>query len=248
MNRIRAFAILACAASVIACEKNTITDINGAAPQANMRFFNFGVSTPGVNFYANTQKVTAISSTTGAESTTGINPGGVGNGGVYSSIPTGTYTLSGKIAATTDKDLAISSTSATVESGKYYSYYLSGPYDATTKKNDAFIVEDAFPVAIDFTQASVHFVNAVSTAAPQILYAKNTTTGTEYPIGGAIGYKSGGAFVNVPFGVYDLSTRLPGSSASIYTRTAVTFGAHAYTIAAQATSATAGTLDLTTNR
>ena len=69
----------------------------GRSP-ARVRFFNFGVNAPGVNFYANDTEVTAISATellsrrttprrvcntTGAESTTGVAYGGAGIGGLY---------------------------------------------------------------------------------------------------------------------------------------------------------------------
>ena len=45
---------------------------------------------PGVNFYANDTKMTAISSTSGSESTTGTAYGAVGNSGIYSGIAPGT--------------------------------------------------------------------------------------------------------------------------------------------------------------
>jgi len=37
--------------------------------------------------------------------------------------------LTANIAATTDKNLAISSVAANVENGKFYSYFVSGIYD-----------------------------------------------------------------------------------------------------------------------
>jgi len=37
-----------------------------------VKFYNFSTGAPGVNFYANDTKLTAITSTTGAESTTGV--------------------------------------------------------------------------------------------------------------------------------------------------------------------------------
>src|SRR5205814_2376341 len=80
----------------------------------------------------------------------------------YSSIEPGQYTLAGKIAAATDKDLAISSVNATIEDGKYYSFYMSGFYNTTTKTVEGFIVEDNFSDATDFTMATVRFVNAIS--------------------------------------------------------------------------------------
>lgn len=271
MNRNRAFAALLCAAAALAgCdfEKNAVQDITGPLPAARIKFFNFAVNAPGVNFYANDTKMTAISSTactppadtlcttTGIEQTTGVNYGGVGSGGLYSGIAPGQYTFTGRIAAATDKNLPISSVAATIEEGKHYSFYQSGIYNTATKKADAFLVEDAFPAQIDWSGAHVRFVNAIFNANPMTLYAKNTATGQEYAIGGAVAYKSGGAFVALPNGTYDLSTRYTGASTNAIVRTGVTFGTgRVYTITAQGditvTSPTSGNrplLDNTANR
>lgn len=98
--------------------------------------------------------------------------------------------MSGKIAATVDKDLAIANVNATIADGKAYSLYLSGFYNTTTKTVEGFVVEDNFPATIDFSQATVRFVNAISNANPLTLYAKNTLTGTEVPVGAAVAYKA----------------------------------------------------------
>jgi hypothetical protein len=239
MNRlITAQAALLGAALLASCsfDKNTVQDITGPVPGgASVRFFNFGVNAPGVNFYANTQKMTAITSATGVESTTGIIYGGVGGGGDYSAIIPGQYTLTGKIAATTDKDLAIATVAATtLADAKYYSYFMSGFYDATAKSSDAFVVEDPWVTPTDFTVASVRLVNAISNSSPMILYAKNPTTGTEVALGAAVTYKGAGAFVSLPAGSYDLSTRATGSATNLIVRTGVSFlGGHAYTVGAR---------------
>ena len=235
MQTFRSVAVLVCAVSLSACgEKNAVTDITTPLTGAAIRFFNLGLNAPGVNFYANTTKLTAISSTTGAESTTGKVYGGVANAGLYSSIAPGQYTLTGKIAAATDKDLAVSTVSSTLDNGKFYSYYVSGLYNTTAKTVEAFVVEDPLPPAIDFNVAYVRFVNAISNSSSMTLYAKNTLTLTEAAIGGAVAYKGAGAFVSVPNGVYDVSTRLAGSSANAITLTAVSFVAgRVYTVSAR---------------
>ena len=240
MNRHKSIAALMFAAALVSCdyEKNAVQDITGVAPESGIRFFNFAISAPSVNFYAGERKVTAVSSgtcttpplsetctTTGSESTSGIGYGGVGSGGFYTGLEPGQYTFTGKIAATVDKDLPITSMSATLENGKKYSYYMSGVYDATTKKSDAFIVEDPYPAKVDWSAAHVRFVNAIYNANAMTLYAKDQVTGTEYPIGGTIAYKSAGVFTPVPNGVYDLSTRYAGSSTNVLTRTGVGFEA-----------------------
>jgi hypothetical protein len=226
MNRHSYIAALLCAGVLSACSKDPVRDISGPPPAASrIRFFNFGVNAPGVNFYANTTKMTAITnSVDGVETTTGVAYGGVGAGGAYEAIAPGQYTLTGKIAATTDKDLAISPLTTTIEDGKYYSYFMSGFYDATAKTVDAFVVEDPVVPPTDFTVATVRFVHAISNANPMTLYAKNTLTpNTEYAIGAEVAYKGAGVFAQIPAGVYDLSTRYTGSSTNVVTRTGVSF-------------------------
>jgi hypothetical protein len=232
-----------------------VQEITGSDPGARVKFFNFGVNAPAVNFYANTTKMTAISSTTGSESTTGTAYGAVGSGGLYSAITAGQYSLEGKIAAATDKDLAIAKVTTTIENGKHYSYYMSGFYSTTTKTVEAFVVEDPLPADFDYSSAYVRFVNAISNSSPMILYAR-PATGNEIAIGPGVAYKAAGAFVAVPGGVYTISTRAAGSSTNLITRTAVSFSAgRVYTISARGdmtiTSTTATNrpfLDNTVNR
>jgi hypothetical protein len=258
MKRLVTLAGLVGAALVTACnyDKNAVQEITGPLPASAVKFFNFGVGTPSVNFYANDAKMTAITSATGTESTTGVAPGGVGNGGLYSGLAGGTYTLTGKISATTDKDLAISNLSAQIADGKYYSYFISGIYNATAKTAEAFIVEDPLP-AVDPAMAYVRFVNAISNGPAMTLSVKNSSTGTTTAIGGDVAYKSGGAFIAIPGGIYDLTTRVAGASTDAITRTAVSFSAgRVYTIGARGdytlpstgTSANRPQLDNTANR
>jgi hypothetical protein len=234
MTTFRSIAILFAAVALGACDKNAVQDITAPLPSARIKFFNFGVNAPSVNFYANDTKMTAISSTTGAESTTGVAYGSVGSGGFYGAIAPGSYTLQGKIAATVDKDLAVSKVTSTLADGKAYSFYMSGFYDATAKTVEGFVVEDNFPATIDYTVATVRFVNAISNSQPLQLYAKSTVTGTEVPIGAAVPYKSASTFVTVPGAVYDLRARATGATTDAVVRTAVSFSAgRVYTITAR---------------
>ncbi|MGI9182044.1 MAG: DUF4397 domain-containing protein [Longimicrobiaceae bacterium] len=254
MNLFRAFAVLLCAAALAACEENAIPDLTGPMPSARIKFFNFGVGAPGVNFYANDTKLTAIASATGTESTVGVNYGGVAAGDRYTAIQPGQHTFSGRIAAATDKDLPISNVNATIADGRHYSFYQSGIYDATTKRVDAFIVEDDVPATIDWTVARVRFVHAIANANPMTLYATNTETGQEVAIGGEVAYKSAGAFTALPRGTYDLRARYAGSTANVIVRTGVGFEpGRMYTIGARGnitvtTGANEPALDLTINR
>lgn len=251
-TRTSILALLCMAALVSACDKNAVQDITQPSPgEARVKFFNFGVGSPGVNFYANTQKMTAITSATGVESTNGVAYGSAGSGGLYMAIEPGQYTLAGKIAAATDKDLAISGVSTTLDAGKYYSFYQSGKYDTSTKKVDAFVVEDPFPAQFDYTTAYVRFVHAIFNANAMTLYAKNTTTLAEVAVGGSVAYKAAGAFVAVPNGTYDLGARYAGVTTNALGRTAVSFSAgRVYTITARGDITVTSTqlLDNTLNR
>jgi len=249
MNRIRLIPALLGATVLAACSKDAIQDVlNGPTAGSYIKFYNFGVNAPSVNFFANDTKVTATSSTscsppstppnpacssTGIESTVGTAYGSLGNAGLYSSVAPGQYAFTGRISATTDNGRAVAKLTSTLANGKYYSLYTSGFYDATGKTMDAFIIEDAFPAAIDFTTTSVRFVNASSNANPMTLYAKNTVTGDSVAVGTAIAYKSGGAFVTMPGAVYDLTVRYAGSNTAVVVRTGVSFVAsRVYTVTA----------------
>jgi hypothetical protein len=235
MTRNTSIAALLVAGLLSGCGKEAVQNITEAPPASSrIRFFNFGVGAPGVNFYADQTKMSAIASTTGTESTTGIIYGGVSATGDYSAIAAGTHTVTGRIAAATDKDLPIATLSTTIDDGKFYSFYMSGFYNTTTKTSDAFIVEDPFVKPTDFSVATVRFVHAISNANPMTLFAKSTVTGTEVPVGAEVAYKGAGAFTTLPAGVYDLSTRYTGSSTNAIARTAVSFsGGKVYTIGAR---------------
>lgn len=256
ITRWRAIATLLGVAALASCDKNAVQLIGGPAEASQIKFFNFGVNAPPVNFYANATKVTAIGSSNGSEATTGVSYGSVGAGGYYSALAPGDYTIAGKIAATTDKDLAISNVPVTLVTGKRYSFYLSGPYSTAAKTVDGFAVEDDFSDTIDWSVAYVRFVNAISNANPMTLYAKNTTTGTEVAVGGAVAYKGAGAFTALPEASYDLSARYAGASTNAISRSAVFFArGKIYTIGARGdisvTSSTATNrpfLDNTANR
>lgn len=248
--------MLAAAVAISACDKNAVQEDEIAAPvtgSAMVKFFNFAVGGPGVNFYANDTKVTAISSTTSAESTIGTGYGAAGTGGLYNALKPGQYTFSGRIAAATDKGLAIATVPATIQEGKSYSVYLSGIYNTANKTSDAFVVEDVLP-PLDYTVACVRFVNAIATSSPMALYVKDSVAGTETKIGNEVAYKSAGSFTCLPEGSYNLSIRSAGSSTNVATRTAVSFNAgRAYTIAARGNIASTAVatrpfLDLTANR
>ena len=207
MPTIRTFAALGAALVLSACsmEKNAVQDITGPVTGGQVRFFNFGYGTPTVNFYANDAKVTAITSATGVESTSGVAYGGVGNAGNYSVLAPGSYTFAGKSTVVADSGRLISSIPGTLVDGKRYSVFQSGPYNTTAKTVDGFIVEDDIPGTIDWTKAYVRFVNASANSNPMTLNATNTVGGEIVPVGTAIAYKSAGSFVAVTPGTYNIA-------------------------------------------
>ena len=259
MKNFRSILLLMSAVALGACEKDAVQQIGEpVVGGARIRFFNFGLGAPAVNFYADNQKVTAVSSTTGVESTNGVAYGAVGvsANGYYSLVDAGQHTLSGRISATVDKDLAISNLSATLVDDTYYSFYQSGVYNTTTKTVDSFIVVDDIPEEIRDVQADVRFVNAIYNSQPMTLYARNTVTGVETAIGDNVAYRAAGAFTTLPAGSYDLFTRVAGSATNVITRTAVAFeNRRVYTISARGDMTVTGTtatnrpiLDNTPNR
>lgn len=273
MKSYRPLAMLLGVVLLASCDTGSkgMLNISGPTAGSSVKFFNFGVGAPTVNFYANDLKVTAASSTScssavngkttdttclnaGKEATTGTGYGAAANGtGLYSSVAPGTYTLSGRITTSTNNGVAISNTSAQLADGKYYSYYLSGIYNSTAKTVEAFVVEDPLP-AIDYVNANVRFVNAISNSQPMTLYAKLQTTGVETAIGSTVAYKNAGSFVTLAPGIYTLSTRVAGSATNVITRTDVSFSAgRVYTVTSYGDiTATKGTtvpsLDNTANR
>lgn len=254
VNSLRIVAALSCVA-LLGCDKNAVQDLLVSPPAAaQVKFFNFGVGAPNVNFYANDTKLTAISSTVGSESIIGTAYGAAAGGGFYVAVDPGQYDLNGRITATTDKDLAVSHVNTTLATGKRYSLYQSGFYNTTTKTVEAFIIEDDFTTPTSFAVASVRFVNSISNANPMTLYARATTAdSTVVAIGGDVAYKSAGPWTSLPTGSYDLYTRYTGSTTNLILRTAVGFaGGRVYTVTARGditSSATARvpTLDNTAN-
>ena len=249
MTRIRLLSSLLGGLALTACTKDAVQQITGPTAGSYVKFFNFSVNAPSVNFFAGDTKVTAISSTsctpptvppipacstTGIESTNGTAYGSLGNAGLYSTLAPGQYQFSGRISATTDLGLSVAKVSQTLENGKFYSVYMSGIYNTTGKTTDAFVIEDPIPPQIDFTITTVRFVNAISNAGPLTVYAKNTATGDSVAIGSSIAYKGASTFVTMPGAAYDLTARAPGSNTALFTLAATSFVAgRVYTVTAR---------------
>jgi len=244
MNRYASLALALCAVTAAACGDQTVQNITGPVTGAAVKFVNVSVGSPGVNFFAGTSKVTAISSTScqppndttstcrtnGVESTTGTGFAALGNGGLYNSVTPGTVTLAGKIAAATDNGLDIGDVSAQLVDGKFYSFYLSGVYNTTTKKADAFVIEDPVPPAPD-TLTYVRLVNAIAGSQPMALTIQNTTTNATSVPNTGVAYKAAGAFTAVPAGVYNLTGNSTGA-VPVASNISLVAG-HVYTVVAR---------------
>ena len=256
MMKFRSIAVLLGVFALASCNQDGVQDITGVVPAAKIRFFNFALNAPQVNFFANDTKMTAVLSSAGTEVSTGVAYGAVGAGGYYSGVTPGSYQFSARISDTSVKNVTISKVTQNIDAGKTYSYYTSGLYDPVARMADGFVVEDPYLTTFDDSQAYVRFVNAIYNSSPMTMYAKNTVTGVEVPIGSTVAYKSAGAFTPLPNGIYDLSTRVAGSSTNAIARTGVQFSfGRIYTITARGditVSSTTATnrpfLDNTANR
>lgn len=273
MHRLQSLgAVLLGAALLSSCDlfgnDTGIRDITSPTiPTARIKFHNFSPGSVGVNFYANDAKMTGVltsacgvpstaadstaCATSGKESTTGVayptsatSDAGVASGGIYAAIAPGQYTLSAKVAA---QSVVVATAAQAIADGKYYSFFMSGLYDATNKTAEAFVVEDPIPAgAADYSVAYVRLVNAISNATgPLTLYVTNVETKAERAIGTAVAYKSAGTFVSVPAGSYNLAVRYSGSAANVISRTGMSLvGGRVYTVTSRGSTATSSTLGL----
>lgn len=215
-------AVLLLSTIILSCDKTDIQTIDSPVKESGIKFYNFSVNSPAVNYFANDIKVTSAVSTTGAESgTTGLTYGTVyPANGAYATLDRGTYDFKATRPSTaaTDKNLVINKLTANVVEGKNYSLYMCGFYNATAKTTDAFILEDVLP-PIDTGFVYVRFLHVSPNANPVdfIMKRKNGPVG-ELSIVKNIAFKSGSAFVKIPQGVYDLIIRYPNTSVDVYNR------------------------------
>ena len=277
MNRHRSIAVLLCAALLSGCnifDDSAVQEL-ATAPiltTARIKFHNFSPSSVGVDFFSDGVKMSAVLSgscspllpttadtikakcaAAGIEATTGVGYGtctagvctaGPAAGGLYSAITAGAHTLVAKMAA---KDTVVATVTQTIDNNKYYSFFMSGIYNTTSKTAEAFVVEDPIPATIDYTVAHVRLVNAISNGTTDLnLFVQSTATGsTETAVGGAVVYKAAGTFVTVPVGTYDIRVRYTGVGTNLIARTTLSLlGGRVYTITSRGSTATAATLGL----
>ena len=251
----RYFVALLGVAALAACGDKAERFIDAPVPtNSAIRFYNFGVNAPGVQFYADNDKVVAANSNTcylaanppktatdtlcltiGSQATAGVTYGQLGAGALYTSMTPAQYTFSARqVTATSGTSTTIASVPLAMAGGKYYSYYLSGIYNSTTKTSDAFVVEDPLPTTIDWTKVQVRFVNAISNSQPMTLYAISTdATPTTTALGSAAAYKTASAFTALTPGVYNLEARTATGTVAISRLNVNFLAGHVYTISAR---------------
>lgn len=240
----------------MSCKKNAVQVIDGPPTGAYIKGYNFAISGPSVNFYANDTKISATSSATGKEATTGVNYSGTfpANNSYVVLSELGSVTFKTKIPSTASANPngIVANVTANVEAGKYYSFFTSGIYDATAKTTSGFVLEDKLP-AIDTAFAYVRMVNTISNTENGFsLKATNKTTGEVLDLTAPVPYKMGSTFIKVPNGVYNLVSQSvnPGVTHTI-TRNDVSFSkGFVYTMASRGNVLVANNtgLDLTRNR
>ena len=257
MKRNYILILFALAAGLSSCKKNAIQEID--APPSNgayIRGYNFAVNGPSINFYVNDIKISAVNSTTGTEAATGVAYAGIfpANNSYALLSNIGSVAFKTKIPSTAaaDANAVIADVSATVEAGKYYSFFTSGIYDATAKTTSGFVLEDVFP-APDTSAAYVRLVNTIPNAVNGFdLKAVNKNTTESITIAPVTAYKGASTYTKVPNGVYNL-TAVSANTPTNYTitRADVSFSkGFVYTIAARGNVNVTGNLglDLTRNR
>jgi len=256
-------AVILLSVFLFSCKKDGIKQIETTSTDGGgqIKFFNFGVSSPSLNFYANNGKVSAIVSATGTEAATGLPYGSVFPATNYSLLTAGSYTFTGVVPAlaVANPNTVVATLPATIEAGKFYSLYTCGIYNATAKTTDAFITEDKIPAA-DANAAYVRFVNTISNAASGFdLVIKNTTSLAELVVARNITFKTASDFVLVPNGVYEIYARYPNGTVNIISRSGTStvsfIASRTYTISSRgdmtvtgATAVNRPFLDNTSNR
>lgn len=183
-----------------------------------VRFYNFVINGPQVEFYANGVKSTSRVSTTGQQASTGLGYGATHPNIGYVEIPAGENILIEAITPPTylipannvnnygQNLLAASLIVPKIEALKTYSIYLCGYWDKVAQKGNAFIIDEVMP-GVDTASTFIRFVNSGTEQAGPLRFAVTNTRDT---LVGTIGiaeevpFAKGSPFVAVPYGTYDL--------------------------------------------
>lgn len=200
-------------------DQHTFPDIVRAplSDHGQVRFYNFVMNGPTVNFYANGVKSTGITSTTGKEAANGVGWGGTHPNIGYVEIPAGNNVT---IESITPKNMLIPTNNINnyeggivtsslvipkIEPLKQYSVYLSGYWDKINKNSKSFYIKDEMP-GVDTASVFMRFVNSGVEEAGDLKFvvtSRDTLVGT-IVIDEKIPYGTASKFVAVPYGTYNL--------------------------------------------
>lgn len=238
------------------CDKSAFQVIDAPPTGPNFRVYNFAVSGPQINVYVNDVKVSAIGSTTGKESASGIAAYGIfpGTNSYVNIKNNGNITIKAMtpVNATTNPGVVTTTATSNFENGKFYSFFTTGVYNTTDKTTSSFVVEDVLP-AIDINFAYLRVVNTVANAANGFdLKLTNKATGEVIVISTAIPFQSASQFVKIPDGIYNIAaTSVNTPTNYVINRLDLTVAKGlVYTLAPRGSATTTSTLaiDMTRNR
>lgn len=238
------------------CDKNAFQVIDAPPTGPNFRVYNFAVGGPQINVYVNDVKVSAIGSTTGKESASGIAAYGIfpGTNSYVNIQNTGNVTIKAMTPINATANPGVTTTTATTsfDNNKYYSFFTTGIYNTTARTSTSFVIEDKLP-AIDVNFAYVRVVNTVPNATNGFdMKATNKVTNEVVTISGPISFQSASEFIKVPAGIYNLtSTSVNTPTNYVIARVDLELvKGFVYTLAPRGTVVTASTLaiDMTRNR
>lgn len=185
--------------------------------EAQVRFYNFGINSPSVNFYADNVKITASQSLTGEMASTGVSfgatypsigyvevPGGQ-NINLFSKTPT-TLVIPTNNVNNYKQDTEVSNMVVPkLESKKQYSLFIAGYFDKNTHKAESFIISDELPPS-DTSKVFIRFVNSgvaeAGTLSVKISRMKGTEVLSEEIVDPALAFKSATEFKGFPYGTY----------------------------------------------
>ncbi len=196
------------------CKDEAVLDINEPIAGARIRLYNFSINAPSVNFYANDTKISAALSQTGTESINGVSFGGTYPANQYALAPGGENIIRATTSSTittTTPNLTIASVVHKLELDKYYSVFISGIYNTTDKKSDAFVVEDNFPIALDTARAFIRIVNPCPNTTLKLVLTKTTVVTGQPPIiedlqvATGVAYKGASQFFGFKPGAYSIT-------------------------------------------
>lgn len=256
-------------ATLLSCgDKDIVISEYTRAPgdEAQVRFYNFGINAPSVNFYANDVKVTAAQSLTGEMAATGVSFGGTYPSLGYVEVPTGQGVIVKSKTPTTlviptnnvnkyEKDKEVSNlTVSTLESRKQYSVFIAGYFNKDTHTAESFVISDDLPPS-DTSKVFIRVVNSgVAEAGTLSIKAermKGTEVLSEQVIDAALPFKKATPFVALPYGSYRLTIVSSVTPTVLWQRTLTLNADRVHTIAVRGDlrfTSPAPLLDNTQNR